>query len=88
MYLIANAVGINCVVSKSMLFRKTDLDKCGGIESFGKFLAEDYFIGKAIKDLKLKHVVAPDPIHQPMGTTPFVDFAKRRIRYVLNSINQ
>jgi ceramide glucosyltransferase len=81
MYLVANAAGVNCVVGKSMLFRKTDLDKCGGIENFGKFLAEDYFIGKAIKDLHLKHVVAPDPIHQPMGVTPFLDFARRRIRW-------
>ena len=81
MYLIANYLGINCTVGKSMLFRKSDLEELGGLKAFGKYLAEDYFIGVHMRTLGLKHVMFDEPITQPFGECTFVDYAMRRIRW-------
>ncbi|HXX81670.1 MAG TPA: glycosyltransferase, partial [Thermodesulfovibrionales bacterium] len=45
-----------CVVGKSMLMRKGDLDAIGGLRAFKDILAEDYMIGKMM-DEKGKKVV-------------------------------
>lgn len=47
--LSANAVGVNCSTGMSCLLRREVLDKAGGLEAFGKYLAEDYFIAEAIR---------------------------------------
>jgi len=47
-----------CVVGKSMLMKKTDLDAIGGLRSFKDVLAEDYMIGKKMKALKKKVVLS------------------------------
>jgi ceramide glucosyltransferase len=81
MYLIANYLGISCTVGKSMLFRKSDLEKLGGLRAFGKYLAEDYFIGTHMRTLGLRHVMFEEPVTQPLGECTFVDYAMRRIRW-------
>jgi ceramide glucosyltransferase len=50
MYLFINLIGVNCVTGMSCLMRKCVLDKCGGLKSFGVYIAEDYFISKAYID--------------------------------------
>ena len=81
MYLIANALGINCVMGKSMLFRKSDLEKVGGMRFFANYLAEDYFIGDTIKKMGLKHAIAEEPVNLAIGQVAIEDFAMRRIRW-------
>jgi ceramide glucosyltransferase len=81
MYIVANYLGITCTVGKSMLFRKSVLEKAGGLKALGKYLAEDYFIGVAIKKLGLKHIMYEEPVTQPLGECTFVDYALRRIRW-------
>lgn len=39
--------GINCVVGKSMLLRKSELDALGGLERVRDILAEDFMLGAA-----------------------------------------
>jgi ceramide glucosyltransferase len=47
-----------CVVGKSMLMRKAELEAIGGFSSVKDFLAEDYIIGKRIHDLGKKVVLS------------------------------
>ncbi|MBW2461988.1 MAG: glycosyltransferase [Deltaproteobacteria bacterium] len=43
--------GISCVVGKSMLFRASELDAAGGLESVRDVLAEDFVLGRAYQAL-------------------------------------
>ncbi|MFI5293937.1 MAG: ceramide glucosyltransferase [Thermodesulfovibrionales bacterium] len=47
-----------CVVGKSMLMRKTDLEAIGGFSSVKDFLAEDYIIGERIHALGKRVVLS------------------------------
>jgi ceramide glucosyltransferase len=47
-----------CVVGKSMLMRKAELDAIGGFRSVKDFLAEDYIIGERIHALGKKVVLS------------------------------
>jgi ceramide glucosyltransferase len=54
MYLFINLIGVNCVTGMSCLMRKCVLDKLGGLQKFGNYIAEDYFIAQAFLD-KYEH---------------------------------
>ncbi|KAJ2993642.1 hypothetical protein HDV02_002208 [Globomyces sp. JEL0801] len=83
MYTAANTLATtSCVIGKSNLFRKCDLDQCGGLRYFGKYLAEDNIIGSHILDLGFKHQIAPDLAFQSLGNVSFYTFMERRIRWI------
>ena len=50
MYLFINLIGVNCVTGMSCLMRKCVLDEIGGLQKFGVYIAEDFFIAKAYLD--------------------------------------
>lgn len=52
-----------CVVGKSMLMRKQDLEVIGGLGAFKDVLAEDYLIGKMMKESGKKVVLSDYLIH-------------------------
>lgn len=48
MYLLANWFGENCANGMSWLLKKKALEEEGGLGAFAEYLAEDFFIGKAL----------------------------------------
>ena len=48
-YLSANLLGVNCATGMSALMRKDLLQKAGGFQAFGCYLAEDFFFAKSIQ---------------------------------------
>ncbi|MEQ2194903.1 hypothetical protein XENOCAPTIV_004501, partial [Xenoophorus captivus] len=60
-YISANVTGIKCVTGMSCLMRKDVLDQAGGLVAFAQYIAEDYFMAKAIADrLELQHYHAAE----------------------------
>ncbi|KAH3887737.1 hypothetical protein DPMN_011756 [Dreissena polymorpha] len=44
--LAAVATGINCSTGMSSLIRKEIVEKAGGLQTFAKYLGEDYFLAQ------------------------------------------
>jgi len=44
--LSAVATGINCSTGMSSLIRKEIVEKAGGLDTFAKYLAEDFFLAQ------------------------------------------
>ena len=80
MYLAANFIGINCATGMSELVRKEILEAEGGLEAFGKYLAEDYFIAQAVQDRGLYTVICSQPALQNAGDSSIQLFQSRITR--------
>ncbi|KAK7087963.1 ceramide glucosyltransferase-like [Littorina saxatilis] len=79
--LSANAVGINCSTGMSCLLRRDVLDKEGGLTAFGKYLAEDYFIAKAVLNQGYKIGLCRTPALQNCGQYSIGQFHDRLVRW-------
>jgi hypothetical protein len=49
-YIAFNFLGLCCVTGMSYIFKKSILDQLNGLGWYGKFLAEDYFLTKAMHE--------------------------------------
>lgn len=78
---LAFLFGKPCVVGKSMMFRKSNAEKFGGLATTADFIAEDYVIGEKMREMGLKIVLMNDPIDQFIGNHSFSDFWRRHIRW-------
>lgn len=78
---LAATVDRDCVVGKSMLFRKSSAERFGGLRALGNYLAEDYVAGEAMKQLGLKVSTAWHPVPQHIGKTSLRNFWDRHIRW-------
>lgn len=54
-------MGITCTSGMSLLMRKSLLDKLGGLQAFGGYLAEDLFLGEAFRNHGWKIVLSSHP---------------------------
>jgi ceramide glucosyltransferase len=68
-------------MGKSMLFRKSDANRFGGFATLGRYLAEDYMAGEAMRKLGLRIEVPEAPIEQPLPNYSLDSFWKRHVRW-------
>ncbi|HAM51306.1 MAG TPA: ceramide glucosyltransferase [Nitrospiraceae bacterium] len=67
---------MSCVVGKSMLMRKGDLDAIGGLKACKDVLAEDYMIGKMMKEHGKEVVLSSymvENVNHYWGTKKFIN---------------
>ncbi|KAI7870929.1 glycosyltransferase family 21 protein [Spinellus fusiger] len=83
MYLAINRVGVaSCVMGKSNLYRRSDLDKAGGLAAFAKYMAEDNLVGEALWHQGLRHRMSADVARQSLGNIQPLEYCQRRARWV------
>jgi|WetSurMetagenome_2_1015567.scaffolds.fasta_scaffold00320_25 ceramide glucosyltransferase len=70
-----------CVIGKSMLMRKADLEAIGGLESVKDVLAEDYIIGKRMDEMGRKVVVSGHLINNVNNYWGIKKFINRHTRW-------
>lgn len=70
-----------CAVGKSMLLRRSDLERIGGFERLGRYLAEDQVCGEEVRALGLAVVVSSRPVDNVLGHLGVGGFAARHLRW-------
>lgn len=81
MYLISDLLGIICHTGMSSLIRREILDNIGGLKEFGRYLAEDFFIAKAVGDAGWKSTISSQPAWQNSGLCDVTNFQLRLTRW-------
>jgi ceramide glucosyltransferase len=79
--MIAIKLGAPVVIGKSMLIRKSEANRFGGVELLAQYLAEDYMTGHAMKLLGHKVKVMREPIVQMIGNYSLKEFWSRHVRW-------
>jgi ceramide glucosyltransferase len=75
------AFGVPTVMGKSMLFRRSDAERFGGIRALSGYLAEDHMTGQAMRYLGLKTKLMTSPVHQIIGDYSMSTFWQRHLRW-------
>lgn len=78
---VSAVFGYPAVVGKSMFFKKSTLQRLGGLKTLSRYIAEDYMAGVAVQRLGLKVSIVDDPIPQFIGKYSFKAFWARHIRW-------
>jgi ceramide glucosyltransferase len=66
---------------KTMLWRRADLERAGGIEALGKEVAEDAAATKIVRDAGLKVRLVDHPFEQPLGYRSAAEVWNRQVRW-------
>ncbi len=85
---LAELAGHSCVLGKSMLFRKSQAERFGGLKTMARYLAEDYMTGRAMTHLGLKTIIMKEPVYEHIGHYSWKLFWSRHIRWARIRKNQ
>jgi ceramide glucosyltransferase len=80
--LAADRIGHPIAMGKTLLFRKSDLDRAGGILALAQGMAEDSVIRERLAAIGLETVLAPTPALQPLGRRRFATMFARQLRWM------
>jgi ceramide glucosyltransferase len=79
-YLI-DSLGGGFAQGKTMLWRRADLERAGGIEALGKEVAEDAAATKIVRSAGLKVRLVDRPLAQPLGRRSAAEVWSRQVRW-------
>ena len=78
---IADACGFGFAQGKTMLWRRADLDRAGGIEVLAREVAEDAAATKVVRDAGRKVQLVDRPFPQPLGYRTAAEVWHRQVRW-------
>jgi ceramide glucosyltransferase len=78
---VADAFGYGFAQGKTMLWRRADLERAGGIETLAKEVAEDAASTKIVRGAGLKVRLVDRPFPQPLGYRSARDVWHRQLRW-------
>jgi ceramide glucosyltransferase len=78
---LARAARHHCVIGKSMLLHRADLERLGGLERVKDTLAEDYLIGRMYADAGLRIARSPYVVRSPPAGLSVLAFLARHLRW-------
>jgi ceramide glucosyltransferase len=79
--LTASLLGVGFGVGKAMLFRRSDLQRGGGIEAISDMLAEDTALSMLLARQGLKTVFSHQTAAQEIGARSFAEIYARQLRW-------
>ncbi|CAG0896925.1 unnamed protein product [Darwinula stevensoni] len=80
-YLFAEFYGLNCLTGMSFIVKKNILEDLGGLQTFSCYLAEDFFIARAIRSKGYQLTISSQPAWQNTGCPQISAFHERLIRW-------
>jgi len=78
---LVDSFGFGFAQGKTMLWRRADLDRAGGIETLAKEVAEDAAATKIVRDAGLKVRLIDQPLAQPLGRRSAAEVWNRQLRW-------
>jgi ceramide glucosyltransferase len=78
---VADALGFGFAQGKTMLWRRADLERAGGIETLAKEVAEDAASTKIVRNAGLKVRLVDRPFPQPLGDRTAAEVWNRQLRW-------
>jgi ceramide glucosyltransferase len=79
--LLDRVFSLPCVVGKSMLLRRSDLEAMGGLRGVKDYLAEDYVLGERFRKAGRKVVVSSSPVNTVNVYRTVRQFLSRHARW-------
>jgi ceramide glucosyltransferase len=76
-----DALGHPIVVGKSMLLRRSELEKLGGLRAMADVMAEDYVLGQRYHDAGLGVVLSAHPVYTQNRAWGLSRFVARHVRW-------
>src|SRR5262249_16924426 len=78
---LADSLGFGFAQGKTMLWRRADLERAGGIAALAREVAEDAASTKVVRGAGLKVRLVDRPSPQPLGYRSATDVWRRQLRW-------